>query len=133
MQYFALCIDLSNTVMLCVIAFDIPYWRQWQRLIVACWCKPSFIGAISTIVVWTINLDLDNSMQYVWNYLLMSERETQYQWLRIYQFPDLSVRESKKETENQDLLQSLASIQEICTGVILQHLTTPVEDQRLTL
>jgi len=63
----------------------------------------------------------------------MSERETQYQWLRIYQFPDLSVRESKKETENQDLLQSLASIQEICTGVILKHLTTPVEDQRLTL
>ena len=30
----------------------------------------------------------------------------------------LSVRESKKETENQDLLQCLASIQRICTEEI---------------
>ena len=58
----------------------------------------------------------------------MSGRETQYQCLRIYQFPVLSVREIKKEIENQDLLQWLASIQEICTGVILKHLTTPVKD-----
>ena len=63
----------------------------------------------------------------------MSGRETQYQCLRIYQFPVLSVREIKKEIENQDLLQWLASIEEIFTGVILKHLTTPVKEQRLTL